>query len=354
MYHNKKIFEKIISKTKIYLIVIAILLIALCVYHPVLIIPSLIVYILIIIYAWWTNSKGQEELTEHIKNLTFSVDKIAKMALINSPFPLIIAEIDEKVAFKNTKFIEEFANIDINHYVGEILKNVKVQLNNNKQDRVIDEVTIDKKTYQIYAAYTSSKQEKMITVYFIDVTKEKTLEQEFNDKDSYVGLIMIDNYEENIQRLADDEKTQSIARVEKAIYDWVSEYHGLALKSERDTFVCIIEKKKLQEIREKKFDILDFIKEEQALDKVQFTLSIAMSNEGKDDAEKYKSARSSIGHYFRTWWGSSCYKGRRKISFLWGKNSRSRKKNESQSKNGISCLRGINERSEQCHYHGTQ
>lgn len=344
MYHNKKIFEKIISKTKIYLIVIAILLIALCVYHPILIIPSIVVYILIIIYAWWTNSKGQEELSEHIKNLTFSVDKIAKMALINSPFPLIIAEIDEKVAFKNTKFIEEFANIDINSYVSEILKNVKVQLNNNKQDRVIDEVVIDKKTYQIYAAYTSSKQEKMITVYFIDETKVKTLEQEFDDKDSYIGLIMIDNYEENIQRIPDDEKTQLIAKVEKVIYDWVSGYNGLALKSERDTFVCIIEKKKMQEIRERKFDILDLIKEEQAFDKVQFTLSIAMSNEGKNDSEKYKSARSSIRYCFGPWWRPSCNKRRRKISFLWRTNTRSRKKDESQSKNGISCFRGVNKR----------
>ena len=38
------------------------------------------------------NNKGQEELTEHIKNLTFSLDKVAKIALVNLPFPLVIAE----------------------------------------------------------------------------------------------------------------------------------------------------------------------------------------------------------------------------------------------------------------------
>lgn len=294
MYHNKKIFEKMISKTKIYLVVIAILLVILCINNVKLIIPAIIIYILIIIYAYWTNNKGQEELSEHIKNLTFSVEKFAKTALINSPFPLIIAETNETVVFKNTKFIEEFANIDINNYVNEILKNVKVQLNNGKQDKVVDEINIDKKTYRIYGAYMPLKEEKVITVYFIDITKIRKLEKEFDDKDSYVGLIMIDNYEENTQRIPDDEKTQIVAKIEKSIYDWASEYNGLALKSERDTFVCILEKQKLKEIEEKRFDILDTIKEEQSFEKVQFTLSIAMSNEGKNDSEKYKSAQAAL------------------------------------------------------------
>ncbi len=294
MYHNKKILEKVLLKTKIYLVVIAILLITLCVFQPMLILPSIIVYVFILWYAYWSNNKGQAELTEHIKNLTFSVDKIAKTALVNSPIPLMIAEVDETVVFKNTKFIEEFANIDINNYVSEIIKNIKTQLNNNKQDRVVDEINIDKKAYRIYGTYMSLKDEKLITVHFLDITKTKALEEEFDDKDSYVGLIMIDNYEENAQRIPDEEKTQLIAKVEKAIYDWVSNYNGLALKLERDTFVCLIEKKELKEIEEKKFDILDSIKEEQNLEKMQFTLSIAMSNEGINDAEKYKSAQASL------------------------------------------------------------
>lgn len=294
MNHNKKIFERIISKTKIYLVVIAILLVVLCIYDKVFIIPSIISYLMILAYAYWTNSKGQEELSEHIRNLTFSVDKFAKTALINSPFPIIIAESNETVVFKNTKFIEEFANIDINNYVSEILKNVKIQLNNEKQEKVIDEINIDKKTYRIYGKYMPLKDQTVIAVYFIDVTRIRKLEKEFDDKESYVGLIMIDNYEEITQRIPDEQKTQLIAKIEKSIYDWIAGYDGLVLKSERDLFVCILEKSKLKEIEEKRFEILDSIKEEQSLDKVQFTLSIAMSNDGKNDSEKYKSAQASL------------------------------------------------------------
>ena len=138
------------------------------------------------------------------------------------------------------------------------------------------------------------KDEYIITIYFVDDTKLVELESLFEDKDIYIGLIMIDNYEEVIQRIADDEKPQLMAEIEKKLYDWASDYNGLILKSERDTFVCIFEKKYIREIEEKKFDILDIIKEAQASDKMQFTLSIAISNDGTSNLEKYKTAQAAL------------------------------------------------------------
>ena len=78
------------------------------------------------------------------------------------------------------------------------------------------------------------------------------------------------------------------------MYDWASEFKGVILKSERDTFVCIFEKQYMKEIEEKKFDILDTIKELQPSDKMQFTLSIAISNDGNTNLEKYKTAQAAL------------------------------------------------------------
>ena len=295
MNHNKKVLQKIVSKTKIYLAIIAILLIILCIYNPILIIPSIIIYALLIVYAYWTNNKREEELTEHIKNLTFSLDKVAKIALVNSPFPLVIAETNGNLIFRNTKFNQEFANIDINNYLTNILNDVKLEIkNNDKKEKIYDEVKIDKNTYKLYGDYMPLKDEYIITIYFVDDTKLVELENLFDNKDMYIGLIMIDNYEEIIQRIPDDEKTQLMAEIEKKLYDWASDYKGLILKSERDTFVCIFEKQYMKAIEEKKFDILDTIKELQPSDKMQFTLSVAISNEGTSNLEKYKTAQAAL------------------------------------------------------------
>ena len=295
MNHSKKVLDKIISKTKIYLAIIAILLVVICIYNPWCIIPSVIIYILLLIYAYWTNNKRQEELTEHIKSLTFSLDKVAKIALVNSPFPLVIAETNGNLIFRNTKFNQEFANIDINNYLTKILTDVKSEIkNNDKKEKIYDEIKIDKKTYKLYGDYMPLKDEYIIIIYFVDNTKLVEMETLFDNKDMYIGLIMIDNYEEIIQRIPDDEKPQLMAEIEKKLYEWASQYKGLILKSERDTFVCVFEKQYIKEIEDKKFEILDTIKELQPSDKMQFTLSIAISNEGNSNFEKYKAAQAAL------------------------------------------------------------
>ena len=295
MNHSKKVLDKIVSKTKIYLAIIAILLVVICIYNQLFIIPAVIIFILLLIYAYWTNNKRQEELTEHIKNLTFSLDKVAKIALVNSPFPLVIAETNGNLIFRNTKFNQEFANIDINNYLTNIINDVKLEIKNNeKKEKIYDEIKIDKKTYKLYGDYMPLKDEYIIIIYFIDDSKLVELESLFDNKDMYIGLIMIDNYEEIIQRLEDSEKTGLMAEIEKKLYDWASEFKGLILKSERDTFVCIFEKQYIKEIEDRKFDILDTIKELQPSDKMQFTLSVAISNDGSSYLEKYKTAQAAL------------------------------------------------------------
>ena len=65
--NNINVFDKLVSKTKFYLVIIAILLIIICIIKPILIVPALIVYILIIMYTYWTNQKRMAEVSEHIK-----------------------------------------------------------------------------------------------------------------------------------------------------------------------------------------------------------------------------------------------------------------------------------------------
>ena len=85
-----------------------------------------------------------------------------------------------------------------------------------------------------------------------------------------------------------------MAKIEKNIYDWAATFEGLVIKSERDTFVCVFEQRHLVELEEGKFKILDTIKELELSDKIQITLSIAVSNEGESNYEKYKSAQAGL------------------------------------------------------------
>lgn len=303
MPNNKFKMENLVSRIKIYLVIIAILLIVLCILETKMIIPAMILYILIILYAIWSNKKRKTEISEHLNELTLNVDKAAQNSIINSPFPLVILETDGNIIWKSSKFIKEFANIDIDNYLNDIIKELKIQIEsaNNSEISIREKMTIGNKSYSIIGEYVKSKErekknsgEYMATVYFLDETEYVELLEKYNDSRICIGIIMIDNYEELMQRATNEEKAQLISETEKRIYNWVNKFNGIAIKSERDTFICFFEEKSIVEIKDQKFDILDEIKEIKTEDKWQSTLSIAISEDGDTNFEKYKSAQAVI------------------------------------------------------------
>ena len=115
--NNRKVFDALISRTKIYLVMIFLLLVIICIENYKRIIPSTILYIAILIYSYYTNTKRKNEISETLQDLTLTVDSAVKTSLINTPFPLVILEPDGSIIWKSPKFTTEFANIDIKAYI---------------------------------------------------------------------------------------------------------------------------------------------------------------------------------------------------------------------------------------------
>ena len=302
--NSRKVFDSLVSRTKIYLIIILILFILISVFKPILIIPSIILYIVILCYTYFANNKRKSEISEQLQDLTLTVDSAAKSSLINSPFPLVILETNGNVVWKSSKFVTEFADIDMDNYIDDLIIDIKDEIeksDNKKRKSVIRQIQIGKKTYTVQGEFAKSKKyerkkspEYMMILYFIDETEKVKLKQENEDQKICVGIIMIDNYEEVTQRVDAEQKTQLMAKVESTIYDWVNETNGILVKTDRDTYVYVFEQKNLEKIKEEKFAILDSIKNLVRKDKIQLTLSIAISNEGNTERDVYKSASAAM------------------------------------------------------------
>ncbi len=297
---SRKVLDTLVSRTKIYLAIIFVLLVYISIKSTYMIIPCICIFTFIVIYSYYTNNKRKSEISETLQDLSITVDSAAKTSLINAPFPLVILETDGNVVWKSSKFASEFANIDINTYIKELSVDIKAEIQRrektNNQD-ILRQIEIDNKTYRIVGRYVKSKKNKaeyMVILYFIDDTENIKLQKEYKDSKTCVGIIMVDNYEETMQRLESEEKPQVIAEIDKYIYEWTDKTKGVLIKTEKDRYIYFFEQRYLDSVKEDKFSILDKIKEIDMKEKVQFTLSIAISNEGPTDKEKYKSAQTAM------------------------------------------------------------
>ena len=298
---NVKLLKNVESKTKIYLAIIAIILIALCINNIAYIIPSIIGYALIIIYTIWVYKRRKSEISNYITDLTINVDSAAKNTLINSPFPIIILETDGNVIWRSSKFNKEFANVGINSYIDDIAKEIKMDIENQNTTQIDKQINIEDKIYHVIGNFVKIKQKNakktskyMIILYFVDITEKQEILKKYEESKACVGIVMVDNYEEVIQRVQTEEIPQIMAKIEKELYDWANDVQGIMIKKERDTFVFVFEQKFIDKMKEEKFAILDKIKEIRNEENLQITLSIAISNEGNTNYEKYQSATNAM------------------------------------------------------------
>ena len=303
---NRKIFDKLISKTKIYLAIIFILLVIVCIENISMIIPSILIFMAVISYSYYANNRRKSEISETLQDLTLSVDTAAKSSLINSPFPLVILESNGNIIWRSSKFITEFKDFDINDYINNLIDEIRADIEETEKDttkekQISKHVEINNKNYEILGKFVHSRKydkrhndKYMMMLYFIDETEMVKLKKEYKDSKSCVTIIMIDNYEETIQQLESEEKPQVTAEIDKCIFEWTDKTNGVLIKTDRDKYVYLFEQRYFDVVKEDKFSILDKVKEIKTNENVQITLSIAISNDGSTDKEKYKSAQAAM------------------------------------------------------------
>ena len=271
-----------------------------CTYDIKWIIPSVILYILIIIYTIWSNTKKKTEIESHIEEVAWGMNSTVRSTLNKSSIPLLVIETDGNVIFRNPKFNKEFKDVDVITYVDSIIKEIKLEIENNKDKKELTkQLTIGNRVYKVLCEYTVSKKrdkrkqrEYMLTLNFINETKYNELFDRYINEKLCIGIAVIDNYEELIQKLSPEEKTGVLAKIDKTVFDWASSTGGLIIKNERDTYVYVFEQRYLAEIEKNKINILDLVKEIDT--KVPITLSISISNEENNYYDRYKSALDGL------------------------------------------------------------
>ena len=300
---NGKMIDRLTSKNIIYILVIGCLCIALCIYDLSWIIPSIFIYIAIIVYTMWVTGKKRTEIENHIKSVTSDVDTASKGNLINTPIPLVLIETNGNIIWRSKKFVTEFENIDIATNLNPIVKEIKLDIEKNDETvEISKQFKIDKKVYRIRGSVVKTKRrdkrkqqkEYILSLYFMDETKYNELFDAYNNSRPCIGIAIIDNYEDIIQRILPEKKIELLAKIEREIIDWVTSTGGLIIKTERDSFVYVFEQKYLAEFEKEKFSVLDKVKNIERDMKVQITLSIAISAEGNTNYEKYKSALAAL------------------------------------------------------------
>lgn len=181
----------------------------------------------------------------------------------------------------------------------------------------------------------------LIAVFLFDETKINTLIRENDDQKLVVSLIYIDNYDEALESIEEVRRSLLIALIDRKINKYFSSMDALVKKLEKDKYLVVFQKKFLNDLIEKRFDILEDVKTVSIGNEMAVTLSIGIGVETGTYLENYENARQSIDLALGRGGDQAVVKSREEISYYGGKSQKAEKNTRVKARVKAHALREI-------------
>lgn len=244
------------------------------------------------------NIKNEENL-KNLENLNERFDSLTKQAIFDMPFPLVVTDEKAKILWYNTPFINLFNESsvlegDLENLIGDIdIANIL----NSEGQRTIP-VEVNKRFFNIYTNIVENRSEKRdgksVLFYLVDNTAYQNLKDKYTDEFAIVAKVEVDNFDEAISSAPSEIRPLLIAEIDSTISQYFEEYDALVRKSDEDLYLVVMNFKSLRAIKEKRFDILDDLRDLNKGNSIPITLSIGVSSFGLNFKDAYIESDSSL------------------------------------------------------------
>lgn len=214
---------------------------------------SIVLLIASILYSLKEEKNLFQETEKYISTLSYRTEKVGKEVLLEMPIGIVLYDDAYHIEWINP-YMNQFNTDD-----GLVGKSLDV-INENlipkiKEDQ--SEVWFQLGDYQFQAKMI--KDERIL--YLFDKTSQVEIQTLYYNEQTVLAIIYLDNYEEITQNMDDTIKSHLNSNITSLLNDWASRY-GLYLKrTSQDRFLAVGTLETLHLLEEKKFDILDLVRQ---------------------------------------------------------------------------------------------
>ena len=293
-------FKYFMTGNKIYLIIIALLILIVMLNGNWLIVVALIVMYGILIFYNQTNTEHKKnERTKFIENFTLKLDTATQNTLVKLPFPLAIAGPNGNILWYNhnfSKILTEMEILGVN--ISILTKEIDLKQALSGEKEVFRYINLNKRYYDVYVSIVDisedeSVEDKIILLYFYDITESHNILEDVEAEKYSIMLVEIDNFDDVMKTTEEEQKPLIIAEMERTINSYGQSLNAMLKKYSSSKYVLCVQNKYIEKEMEKKFDILDGMREISMGNKFAVTLSIGVGQGGENPSENEKYALSA-------------------------------------------------------------
>lgn len=236
-------------------------------------------------------------MQKNFENIEETIDSLTKQAVFKMPFPMVIINQDGEINWYNSKFIK-MLEID-----GEPEDNILDAISSINLNEILSagdeplKILYRDNYYQVYVNKVKSKDSKdreMLLLYWFNRTDLKEAKDTIDKEKIATILLYIDNLDEVKSSVEDSARATITGNVETEIINYFNAYEATVRKYDDDRYLIIANNENLQKIIQKKFDILDRVRDLKVQSIIPLTLSISATTDGETPLKQYEIARNTM------------------------------------------------------------
>lgn len=240
-----------------------------------------------LIYSIRTEEILRRKIEKDIMNISSRVRNVTKEAVTELPFGIVLYDENFKIEWANP-YMREFDSED-EQLIGSSLNLLSEELITNIKENKTEEVI----SFDDYKFRTIIKKEERL-LYFIDHTEQVKLQTLYDNDQTVLLVIFLDNYEDITLPMDDTAKSQLNSEVTSIITNWAHR-NGLYVKrTSQERFLAVGTREILRQLEKYKFDILDEVREVTGDQHTNVTLSIGVGHGNVPLAKLGELAQSSL------------------------------------------------------------
>lgn len=338
-----------IPELNIYLLIILALSLILLLYDRRVGMASVAMFILLFFYNWRSSRRRHMRWSQYLEGLSEDMDWAAKKAVLTVPFPMLTLELNGTVVWYNQRMGQLFKGLrlmgeNIAFYVPDL--DAKKLLNDGDvhvrrilwRDRYYDVIY-----YKVQRDNRKSSVKPVLMLYWLDVTDYVQLQQKYEAQRPAVCLVYVDNYDDVMASAEESNRPAIAAELDKIITAWIASLNSAWCKYDKDKYMLVFERSYSDELQQKRFDILDSIREIALSNRIAPTLSIGVGVNGEGYADELAMARNAIDLALGRGGDQAVVKDRDKFYFYGGRNRTVEKTSKVKSRVIAHALRSLME-----------
>ncbi len=337
---NKKISRILKTNVTLYMLCLALFVLAAIPIDLRLAIGEAVMAILVYVLCRKRSRSTQQSLRQYLDRLNGGMDSARASNMLFAPLPMMVFSLhSEEILWGNDSFMqlsgkgEELFDMHVEAVVPQF--NTHWILEDKRECPEL--VMWNDRIYRVFGSVSrhgemGRSDEPLATTYWMDVTELEQMRQTLEMTQPVVAILMIDNYEELMKACPESKRSAVLAALEEKLNEWAAPSNGLLLGYDRDRFLFVFEEKDYTGYAEKRFDLLERVREVVAGEGVAATLSIGIGRDGDSFEELFKNAAMALEMALSRGGDQAVVKDRLNFDFYGGRSKATEKRTKVKSR----------------------